>query len=79
MHPVQLDEGEFAGCQVVFGAISFGGTDDEPVLKFDYDIVNDYTVNKSHIPAFEQVVGEVITQILVESIERQEVIYKGGE
>jgi len=79
MHPIQIDEGEFAGCQVIFGALSFGGTDEEPILKFDYEIVNDYNVNESRIHMFEQNLGELITQILVESIERQEVIYKGGE
>lgn len=79
LHPVQIDEGEFTGCQVIFGQLSF----DEspigiPVLKFDYDIVNGYTVKKDRMESFVAVVGQLIEQILVESLEKEDVIYKGG-
>jgi hypothetical protein len=80
MHPVQIDEGEFAGCQVVFGQISFGETPDGnvPLLKFDYEVVNDYNVKDDQVPALEQCVGDLIVQLLEESLERNETIYKGG-
>jgi hypothetical protein len=78
MHPIQIDEGEFEGWQVVFGRISFGGTDEDPTLKFDYEVVNDYNVSSDRTSALEQVVGDLIVQLLQESIDKKETIYTGG-
>jgi len=77
MHPVQIDEGEFAGCQVVYGALAFSD-EDPPTLKFDYEIVNDYTVSKDRMSAFVDTLGDLIIQILEESLDKNETIYKGG-
>lgn len=80
MHPIQIDEGEFAGCQLIYGAVSFDETPDGtvPILKFDYDIVNDYNVKESQRSAFQQTIGDILVQILEEFLDKNETIYKGG-
>lgn len=74
MHPIQIDEGQFSGCQVIYGAVSI----QEDVLKFDYEIVNDYTVKTGQEKEFIQMLGDILVEIIEESITRNEIIYKGG-
>ena len=79
MHPIQLDEGQFAGCQVVYGAVAFDETPiGVPILKFDYEIVNDYTVKESQVSEFRQVIGDILVQLISDSLDKEETIYKGG-
>ena len=75
LHPIQIDEGEFAGCQLVYGAVSIT---DEGVLKFDYEIVNDYTVNMSRMESFVDAIGEILISMIEDHLTKSEVIYKGG-
>lgn len=79
LHPIQIDEGEFAGCQVIYGHVAFDENESgEAILKFDYDIVNGYTVSKDRMEAFVQTIGEVLTSIIEEFLNKEEVVYKGG-
>lgn len=76
MHPIQIDEGKFAGCQVVYGYVAFA--EDEPILKFDYEIVNGYNVNEDQRIEFQQVLGDILVQLIEQSLSKEETIYKGG-
>lgn len=76
LHPIQLEEGEFAGCQVIYGGINIT---EEGTLKFDYNIVNDYNVSKDKMPELVQTLGDLLVQLIDESMEKGETIYKGGQ
>jgi hypothetical protein len=81
MHPIQIDEGEFTGCQIIYGRVSFVDDEDTPVptLKFDYEVVNDYNVSMEARPRLERVVGDVLVQIIEDIIQKgEEIIYTGG-
>jgi len=81
MHPIQLDEGPFAGIQVVFGYVAFDEEQDTlaPILKFDYEVVNDYNVNEAQREDLQNALGDILVQIIEESLSKEETIYKGGE
>lgn len=75
LHPIQIDEGEFKGCQLIYGQVNIG---DEGTLKFDYDVVNDYTVSKDRMEAFVNTIGDILIDMIEDHLKRADVVYKGG-
>lgn len=78
LHIIQLDEGEFAGCQIIYGAVGIEESNGEARIKFDYNIVNNYTVSKDRMKDFVTALGDTLTSIIDEQMDNNETVYTGG-
>jgi hypothetical protein len=74
---IQIEDGEFKGCQFIIGGIEFDQKE-EGLLHFDYEITNQFTVEKERMEDFVNMVGSVLTGLIDEALEQQSLIYKNG-
>lgn len=76
-HAIQLEEGEFKGCQFIYGAVEFD-QQNEGHIHFDYEIVNGFTLKKERMHTFVNTLGDLLMQIIEEDLAKHEVVYTGG-
>lgn len=80
-HTVQIDSGEFAGCQLTYSKVQIQAPeeeDGEATLIFDYTIVNDYNISSEQEIMFKQQAGDILVDVMMKAFDSDEVIYKGG-
>lgn len=71
---VELTDGEFKGCQFIFGGIKFL----EDKLEFEYDIVNGFVVPVDKMTIFVTNIGDSLLLMLEESIKNHDTLFVGG-
>ncbi len=71
---IKILNGEFAGVVYRIGEVSFPD-EDEPLLRFSYDIV---WGDVDDIQAFEKFIGDSIVEMLKEQLAKGEAVFKGG-
>lgn len=77
MHVVEITEGEFTGCKLVYNEVKLD-EEHEDMLSFDYEIVNGFTVDKSKMNDFVNCIGDNLVSLIEESLSDNSLIYKGG-
>jgi hypothetical protein len=80
-HVLEINEGTFEGLKFTLGEIKFA---DEPnddgtySISFDYNVVNDYNVDKSLEEKLKTEIGDIVVSLITASIESADTLYKGG-
>lgn len=74
---VEITSAKYQGATLVFGKISVEEVGEEAILHFNFDLIDEqkqYTIDDE----LKQFAGDLMLQILRESIENQSAIYHGG-
>lgn len=71
---IKINSGPFTGISYILGEVTFPD-DDEPILQFQYDIVEGEPDDRE---AFEKFVGDALVEMLKKSLEEQSTVFKGG-
>lgn len=71
---IKINSGHFAGISYVLGEVNFPD-EDEPILQFQYDIVEGKPEDKD---AFDKFVGDALVEMLKRSLEDHTTVFKGG-
>lgn len=74
---VEITSGAYQGATLVYGKISVEETGEEAILHFNFDLIDEqkkYIMNDE----LKQFAGDLMLQLLQESIEKQTAIYHGG-
>lgn len=75
---ILITEGEFKDVEFTFGGVSVDEEDDQVRLKFDYNLVND-SATIYHKERLENLIGDILSDIIYDQLDKNEVIYKGGK
>jgi hypothetical protein len=70
---ISINGGEFEGAIFSYGKVEFPNPD-EPTLSFDYTVHEGDTSS----PAFKQVMGDILVEILEDSLRNKETVFSGG-
>lgn len=67
---IMVKDGEYEGVNYKYGTVRFVEDNDVPFLKFDYNIINDHTLDEesklNNDSSFEQVIGDILVDILMD-------------
>jgi hypothetical protein len=75
MNTIMIEDGEFIGCEIAFGAISFADEPNEDgtyTLSFNYEICNDYTIQKERMEPFVSFLGALLTDLIENTVTHAE-------
>ena len=75
---VRVTDGEFKGVELTYGSVAFETDGDSARLKFEYEIVTGEHLIID-LERFKNLIGDILTDIISEQLDKNEVIYKGGE
>lgn len=73
---IELEGGTFDGRRVVFDDVQIKEENDEARLTFAYEMADGVEAPSSD--EFKDTLGEVLTTLIEEALDKHEVIYKGG-
>lgn len=74
-----FNSGKYKGVTWIYGGIAFDEeeNDDGKIgMKFDYEITGEQ--HPKNVTEFINLIGDVLVDIMLEQMERKEVIFKGG-
>ena len=74
---ITITEGDFAGTTFKFGRVWFPD-ENEPILSFDYDVINATLNVGSKKTEFLNLIGAILQNVLLCAVEEQTAIYTGG-
>ena len=67
---IMIKDGDYEGVLYKYGTIEFVEDNEVPSLKFDYNIINDHTLDEesklNNDSSFEQVIGDILVDILMD-------------
>lgn len=66
----------YPGLCFTLGRVSFGGTDEEPVLQFEYNIIEG---SVSDVKKFEEEAAYFLLGLIEKRLKAGELLYSGGE
>jgi hypothetical protein len=75
---IELTEGEFKGIIYSLGGVEIIEEADQARLKFEYEIEDKEDYPNLDVPAFEQYIGGILTDLIEESLAQHKLVYKGG-
>lgn len=79
---IELTDGPFMGCQVAYGELSFGDEDEDGSVQmhFNYNIVNNYVLEKEDMEDFQNYLGATLLEILEDTLagKQDSLIFHGG-
>ena len=75
---VRVTDGEFKGVELTYGSVAFEPDGDSACFKFEYEIVTGEHLIID-LERFKNLIGDILTDIISEQLDKNEVIYKGGE
>lgn len=75
-HWIQITEGDFSGVRYSYGPVRFAGEDEKGNGKFDFAYILDpkTPVKEDNLPLLEYQMGEILNQILLQMIERDDTL-----
>lgn len=76
---IRITDGAYEGIEYSYGKVAFEDRDDKMAVTFDYDIQSDHSLIPPIAEHFGQVIGEILTDILMKQTETSEVVYGGGK
>jgi hypothetical protein len=80
LQPIKLTEGAFEGIIYTYGKVGFDedDTNDTVHLRFEYDILDSNSKDLTDKASFEQYIGDILQELILEGIERNNLTYTGG-
>lgn len=67
----------YTGVCFSLGKVSFIGTEEEPILEYNYDILEGREL-VGDVKVFEKFVADLIFNMIMEKLEKGELLYSGG-
>lgn len=72
---IEITEGEFTGTIFSYGEVSFPDPD-QPVLSFNYTVHE--TSQDTESDRFKNTIGDMLTEMIEESLKEKDTVFKGG-
>lgn len=77
-HNIVFTEGKWKDFEIRLGGVAFD-EEDPAIMHFDYDLVKyPFTLDESNKNEFEQHLGDLLIQMITESLERGDLVCAGG-
>lgn len=67
----------YTGVCFTLGAVNFGGTDEEPVLQYEYNIIEGRDQVDS-LDKFEEFAAKLVLELMEDKLKRGDLLYTGG-
>jgi len=75
---IRITDGEFEGVEFTFGSVAVEPDGDSARLKFEYNIVTgEHLIDP--LDRFKNLICDILTDIMYDQLDKEEVIYKGGK
>ena len=79
-YAIKLTQAPFDGIIYKYGKVSFDEDDDNDKLQihFEYEILDYADKGISDMSPFEHYIGDILQELIHESLEKNSLVYKGG-
>lgn len=75
---IRITDGEFEGVEFTFGAVSVSEENETAKLSFEYNLISDDNLIEPE-DRFQNLIGSILSDIMYDQLDKEEVIYKGGK